>query len=370
MPKSVRSLACGLLLAVCGCGEKRAWDGTEVVFVIESNPTNLDARYGQDAQSQRIAALIYSGLVERDAEMNLRGDLAESWETPDALTYVFRLKKGVKFHDGREVTSKDVKTTIDYMMNPVNKSPKSGSFRMIASIEAPDAYTVVFHLKEPYASFLWNLEKSAAGIVPEDAGGDFAKHPIGSGPFRFVSQTQDEAVTLERWTGNGYREGDSRKVRSLAALGREKPLAERAPSEGGPYNIGPKIRRVTFRIVPDAIVRALELRKGSADIEVSSLSADLIPVLARQPRLQLTEKTGTNFAYLGMNLEDPVLANREVRQALAYATDRESLVKYLLRGEARQGTCRPMDTTRRRQRDCWMPQDVSAGRMERDSASR
>lgn len=73
-------------------------------------------------------------------------------------------EKGVKFHDGREVTSKDVKTTIDYMMNPVNKSPKSGSFRMIASIEAPDAYTVVFHLKEPYAL------KSAAGIVPEDAG--------------------------------------------------------------------------------------------------------------------------------------------------------------------------------------------------------
>lgn len=77
-------------------------------------------------------------------------------------------EKGVKFHDGREVTSKDVKTTIDYMMNPVNKSPKSGSFRMIASIEAPDAYTVVF--QEPYALFLRNLEKSAAGIVPEDAG--------------------------------------------------------------------------------------------------------------------------------------------------------------------------------------------------------
>lgn len=91
--------------------------------------------------------------------MNLHGDLAESWETPDALTYVFRLRKGVKFHDGREVTSKDVKATIDYMMNPANKSPKGGSFRMIASIEAPDAYTLIFHLKEPYAwrSRQWGL---------------------------------------------------------------------------------------------------------------------------------------------------------------------------------------------------------------------
>jgi len=263
--------------------------------------------------------------------MNLHGDLAESWETPDALTYIFRLRKGAKFHDGREVTSKDVKATIEYMMNPANKSPKGGSFRMIASIEAPDAGTVIFHLKEPYASFLWNLEKSAVGIVPADAGSDFAKHPVGSGPFRFVSQTQDDSVVLERADRTEAASRQSivsqkkeEKSRSLASLGMTR-------TEAG---LG-RIRRVTFRIVPDAIVRALELRKGSADVEVSSLSADMIPVLARQPQLEVTERPGTNFAYLGMNLEDPILGKREVRQALAYATDRESLVKYLLRGEAR-----------------------------------
>jgi peptide/nickel transport system substrate-binding protein len=335
-------LACALIL--CGCGKRAAWDGSEVVFVIESNPANLDARYGQDAQSQRIAALIYSGLVERDAEMNLHGDLAESWETPDALTYIFRLKKGVKFHDGREVTSKDVKATIEYMMNPSNKSPKGGSFRMIGSIEAPDAGTVIFHLKEPYASFLWNLEKSAVGIVPADAGSDFAKHPVGSGPFRFVSQTQDDSVVLEKAEISSRESTTSEKreekSRPLRPEGLSYPLGmtkaqKRPASEGGPHNFGTTIRRVTFRIVPDAIVRALELRKGSADVEVSSLSADMIPVLARQPQLEVTERPGTNFAYLGMNLEDPILRKREVRQALAYATDRESLMKFLLRGEAR-----------------------------------
>jgi peptide/nickel transport system substrate-binding protein len=304
--------ACLLGFAFNGCGGRRAWDGTDVVFLIESNPVNLDARFGTDAQSQRIAGLIYSGLVERDAEMNLHGDLAKSWETPDALTYVFHLRRGVKFHDGREVTSRDVKATIEFMMNPANKSPKSGAFRMIRGIEATDAGTVIFRLNEPYSSFLWNLEKSAVGIVPADAGADFARHPIGSGPFRFVRQVQDEEVVLQR----------------------EPPeIAERTASEGGPYIS--KIRRVTFRIVPDAIVRALELRKGAADAEVSSLSADMIAVMTKLPQLEVTERPGTNFAYLGMNLEDVTLAKREVRQALAYATDRASLVKYLLHGEAR-----------------------------------
>ena len=161
-------LASAMALA-CGCGQTKRTPG-DVVFVIESNPANLDPRYATDGTTQRIDRLIFSGLVARDAQMNLHGDLAESWKTPDPLTYIFRLRKGVKFHDGQPVTSRDVQATIEYMMNPANKSPKRGSFNMIASIEAPDAETVIFHLKEPYASFLWNMEKSAVGIVPAGAG--------------------------------------------------------------------------------------------------------------------------------------------------------------------------------------------------------
>jgi peptide/nickel transport system substrate-binding protein len=299
--------------------------------VIESNPANLDPRYASDAQSQRIDKLLFDGLVERDAEMNLHGDLAESWETPDALTYVFRLRKGVKFHDGRELTSKDVKATVEFMMNAANKSPKRGAFRMIASIEAPTAETVVFHLKEPAASFLWNMERSAVGIAPADAASDFAQHPIGSGPFRFVSQTQDDTVVIERNENYFAPQG------GLTATSNVKfsQTSSRTELNSQTQMAGKRISgRIIFRIVPDAIVRALELRKGSADIEMSSLSPDMIPVLAKQPALTVSERAGTNFAYLGTNLQDPILGKREVRQALAYATDRESLVKYLLRGEA------------------------------------
>jgi peptide/nickel transport system substrate-binding protein len=288
-----------LLASAYGCSTPPRPAGN-VVFLIESNPANLDPRYATDGTTQRIDRLIFNGLVVRDNEMKLHGDLAESWETPDPLTYIFHLKPGIHFHDGRPLTSRDVKFTIEFMMDPANRSPKRGSFNMISSIEAPDATTVIFHLKETYASFLWNMERSAVGIVPAGSGREFSEHPVGTGAFQFVSQAQDDSVVL---TANDDA-----------------------------------VQNVTFRIVPDAIVRALELRKGSADVEMSSLSPDMIPVLAKRKELQVTEEPGTNFAYLGVNLEDPILKKKEVRQALAYAIDRDSLIKYLLRGQARKAS--------------------------------
>ncbi|MBZ5540613.1 MAG: ABC transporter substrate-binding protein [Acidobacteriia bacterium] len=300
-------LSCVLTsLLLIGCARPAAFDPTSLTFLIEANPANLDPRFATDAQSQRIDGLLFSSLVERDGQMNLRGDLAANWETPDALTYVFHLRRDAEFHDGQRVTAADVKATFDFLLDAANRSPKRGAFRMVESVEARDAATVVFHLKEPYASFLWNVSRPAVGIVPAGAGADFARHPVGSGPFQFVSQAQDDEVVLQR--NPGYFRG------------------------------APAIARVRFRVVPDAVVRALELRKGTADIEISSLSPDSIPVLARQAHLEVTERPGTNFTYLGFNLEDGVLARREVRQALALATDREALIRYLLHGQARIAT--------------------------------
>jgi peptide/nickel transport system substrate-binding protein len=286
-----------------GCSHGKPFDPRSLTFVIESNPTNLDPRYATDAQSQHIDGLLFSSLLERDFQMKLHGDAAESWETPDPVTYVFHLRPGITFHDGRPLTSTDVKATFDFILDPTNHSPKRGAFRTVASIETPNPSTIVFHLKEPYASFAWNLGRPAVGIVPANAGPDFARHPIGSGPFRFVSQIQDDEVVLSH--NEAYFRGVAR------------------------------VADVRFRVVPDAIVRALELRKGSADLEVSSLSPDIIPELIRQPALGLTQRAGANLAYLGFNFADPLLNRREVRQALAFATDRETLIRYLLHGQAR-----------------------------------
>jgi len=294
-----------VIVSTAGCDRSTsATDAGTVNFLIESTPVNLDPRIGTDAQSEDLDGLIFDGLVDRDAQMNVVPDLAERWETPDPLTYVFHLRRGVKFHDGRALTSADVKFTIESILSSATGSPKRGAFRLVQSVETPDDATVVVHLSEPYASFLLNVSRLAIGIVPNGSGLDLARAPIGTGPFRFVSMTPDEDVVLER-----------------------------NPEYFGPL---PKIDRVRFRIVPEAIVRALELRKGSADIGgVNSLTPDMILALAGRPGIVVEEEPGTSLAYIAFNFDDPILSKRDVRQALAYATDRDTIIRYLLRGKAR-----------------------------------
>jgi peptide/nickel transport system substrate-binding protein len=303
------AVACVLLSAGCSLNRAAEEAGT-VNFLIESMPANLDPRIGTDAQSQHLDGLIFDSLLAHDAQMNIVADLAERWEARDPLTYVFHLRQGVKFHDGRPLTSADVKFTFDSILDGTVKTPKRGAFRMVASIEAPDDFTIVFHLREPYASFLWNLTRPGVGIVPRGSGAEIAQRPIGSGPFQFVNAITDQEIVLQRNAGYFNDTAEAAGVRG-------------------------NVERVRFRIVPDAIVRALELRKGSADVAINSLSPDMVVTLAKERGIVADEQPGTTIAYIGFNLEDPILSHREVRQALAYATDRATLIKYLLRGQAR-----------------------------------
>jgi len=301
LPTLAASIA--IVLAMCGCSGAPHPAPGDVTFVIESMPANLDPRVGTDFASERMDGLLFDSLVQSDAHMNIEPDLASSWDQPDPATYVFHLRHDVRFHDGRALTSADVKFTFDSIASGAIQTPKRGAFSVIRVIETPDPYTVVFRLTTVSTSFLWDISRPAIGIVPQGAGADFAQRPIGTGPFRFESSVQDDNVVFAR--NPDYFAG------------------------------APQINEVHFRIVPEAIVRALELRKGAADVEMSSLSPDMVPVMARQSGIAVTEEPGTNYSYVAFNFDSPVLARREVRQALAYATDRASIVQYLLRGEAR-----------------------------------
>ena len=291
------------MLALSSCSRSVTTEPGVVNFLIESMPTNLDPRIGTDGPSERIDSLIFNSLVELDEHRIPHGDLAERWETPDPVTYVFHLRSGVKFHDGRPLTSADVKYTFDSIINGSVTTSKRGSLRLVKSIETPDAATVIIHLSEPNGGFLTDICRPAFGIVPAGSGSEVAGHPIGTGPFRFVSAQQDDNVVLER--------------------------------NADYFKTPAKIERVQFRVVPEAVVRALELRKGTADLEMSSLAPDMIPVLRQQSSLEVTEQPGTNYAYVAFNFDDPILARRDVRHALALSTNREEIIRYLYRGQAR-----------------------------------
>jgi len=297
-----KRLALAAMLALAGC-HARLRDPATVVFLIESSPANLDPRIGADAQSQRIDALLFDGLVGRDARFQFTPALAERWEQPNPLTYVFHLRGGVKFHDGRALTARDVVWTIQSMRTGVVISPKAGSYTSVDSMEAPDALTVVLHLKHPDNFLLTNLSTGAMGIVPEGSGREFWQHPVGTGPFRFVSQQIDQDVVVER------------NEQSWAVV--------------------PKLERVRFAVVPDAITESLELEKGSGDVAVNSLPMDSLAVLAARPDLQVDETGGTEIQYLGFNLRDSLLKDARVRQAIACAIDRGLIIKTLLGGRAR-----------------------------------
>jgi peptide/nickel transport system substrate-binding protein len=294
-------LPLALLLALLAC--TRAPDPGTLVMIIDNSPTNLDPRIGVDAASERIDALLFDSLVLRDEHFNLRPSLAERWEIPDPKTYVFHLRRGVRFHDGRPLGARDVKWTFETLLNGTIVSGRVGAYRLVDSVEAPDEATVIVHLKAPYAPLLWNLSNGAMGIVPYGSGKNFQDHLVGSGPFKFVRAEADKEVVIER--NDDY------------------------------WGEKPKLSRVRFAVVVDPMTRVLELEKGSADVAINSLTPDAEARLMAEKKLIVASTPGTTFAYLAFNLRDPILRDVRVRRALAYAIDRRPLIRYLWRGLAR-----------------------------------
>src|SRR3954471_9927216 len=291
-----------LALVLTSCARKPEPD--TLVMIIESSPANLDPRVGLDAQSERIDGLLFDNLLSRDEHLSVKPGLAEDWEIPDPKTYIFHLRKGLRFSDGRPLTARDVKWSFDSLLQGKVRSTKAATYRPVEHIDFPDDYTVIFHLKQPWAALLWNVAGGGGmGIVPYGSGTEASQHPVGSGPFRFVSAEQDKEVVIER--NDNY-------------------WGEKA-----------KLPRVRFAVVPDTTTRALELRKGSADLEINALTPDMESALEREPRLALMRGPGTRLAYMAFNLRDPILNDVRVRHALAYALDSRPLIRFLLGGEAR-----------------------------------
>ena len=293
----MRFLALSLLLLTAACSQTAPEPGI-ITVAIPVSPNNLDPRFGTDENSARAQQLLFNDLLRWDEQTRLAPGLALSWESADHQTYRVRLREGVRFHDGHELTSADVVFTFTSMLDPAFASPYRGAFRDLESIVAVDRYTVDFVLKQPSGSFLPNL---VFKIVPAGAGRELRDHPVGTGPYEFVSYAVDDRLVLR---------------------------AFREYFDGLPRNRG-----IVMKIVPDDIMRGLELRKATSDLIVNDLAPDMVYQLEHEG-LALTKSPGVDYQYVGFNLRDPVLKDVRVRQAIGHAIDRQAIVDHLRRGLA------------------------------------
>lgn len=299
-----------LLLAAAACTIEKTSPsggspGSEIVVAIEADPTNLDPRLATDAYSERIGQLLFSKLVRVGKNLEVTGDLAESWETPSPTTYRFHLKPGYRFHDGQPLTARDVAYTFRWILDPENASPHRAAYEQIREIVVEDDHTIRFELSAPHAPFLLNMVR---GIVPAHAGDDpgYRQHPIGSGPYQLVEHRPGEVVRLAAF--EGY--------------------------PGGP----PPTAHLTFKVLPEDTVRLLAVKKGDVQFVLNALPPDALDLLSKDPDLVVERGMGTNYSYLGFNLQDPVLAKHEVREAIAHAINRDAIIATVYQGQARPAT--------------------------------
>lgn len=263
---------------------------------LASAPVTLDPRFSTDATSSRINRLLYARLVEFNEQQLPVPSLAE-WELISPLHYRFYLKTDNRtFHDGSHLMASDVKATYDSILNPKLASPHRATLNMIDIIDVVDESTVDFHLSRPDLLFPAYL---VIGILPEkyiNNNHSFSRQPIGSGPFKFSS-----------WPENG------------------KLFLRRLKDK----------QAVSFVRVKEDTVRVLKLIRGEIDMVQNDLSPELVSHLNKQKDITVTHARGSNFTYLGFNLDDALVGKQKVRRAIAMAIDREAIIKYVMAGAAR-----------------------------------
>jgi peptide/nickel transport system substrate-binding protein len=286
----------------CRSGHKQG----EMVAILEKRVTTFDPRVSPDSADERMRQLIFNGLTRKDEKFDPVPDLAEKYEVaPDYKTVTFYLRPNVRFHNGRALSAADVKYTFSTMMTPGFKSSKRAELeRDIASVETDptNPLKITFKCNTPCPGLPNAI--LPVGIIPEGTSDQQAKRPVGTGPFKFESYSEEQEVILTAF--NEYFEGP------------------------------PSIKRLAIRIIPDNSTRESELLKGSADL---AINADFDPVtvetLQKAPGVKVDVTDGTNITHLGVNLQDPILKDRRIRKALAYAMDREAIIRDVLRGQAK-----------------------------------
>ncbi len=262
---------------------------TRLVMRTSTDPDNLDPHLSAASLTQQIMLNVFEGLVKPAPDSSVVAGLAESYGvSEDGLTYTFTLRKGAMFHDGTPVTVQDVVYSFERLMGKGMEKPLTSNLADVDTVEAPDAQTVVFKLKQPNSSFVALLATLA--VLPQSNDGKHGETPIGSGPYRLVEYTPQQRIVLEKFE-NYWQEGV------------------------------PSIDRVEFVIIPDDQTAFLQLQSGAIDF--TAISADQIPQLGSD--FKVISQGANSVMLLGMNQAVEPFNNPDVRRAIYHAIDRDAI---------------------------------------------
>jgi peptide/nickel transport system substrate-binding protein len=280
--------------------------GGTLTFATGADPDSLDPQNTQSNPGEQINRMMFENLVRFNAKMQLEPCLAESWtSSKDGLTWTFKLRRGVKFHDGTAFDAAAVKYFFERVLGDEKPFKASLYTPVVRGAEVVDPATIRVTLKQPFAAFLFTIAHSAGGIVSPAAhqkwGKDLTLHPSGTGPFKFVEWVKGDHVTMER--NDAYWAG------------------------------APALDRVVVKTVREDQARVLLLESGGADVIVNIPTED-IPRLRSDPRFTIESSPTARTLYVVMNVNKKPLDDVRVRQALNYAVNREAIVKELFQNHA------------------------------------
>jgi peptide/nickel transport system substrate-binding protein len=300
------SLLVGCLLTVISCQNPLPPHPRQLVVGINADPQNLDPRYGLDAGSLRCYQLMYNGLFRLDEQAKVVPDLALTVQMENSTSYIVELRRGILFHNGKEMCAHDVKYTFDSILDDRKGSPLRQRYQILREIQVEGPYKVRFLLKEPYAPFLSELAQPIIAAPDSGTGWDDKGVPPGTGPFMLENRRVGQYILF--------------KCHQRYFRGR------------------PFMDRVVFKITADDTTRFLQLKRGELDFVQNGLTPEMIPLVQKDPRFTVMRGEGSNYAYLGFNLKDPILSNRKVRMAIACALNVPEMITYLMGGYARPST--------------------------------
>lgn len=286
-----------------------------LVFAMNTDVQSMDPQIQNDTTSEQVVKMLYNTLLKFEDDGTVVGDLAESWSvSEDKLTWTFNLKQGVKFHNGKELTSADVKATFDRALNAEAGGLRTTEIiKMFTAVEAPDPYTVTITTDGPYGPMESLMCNMSLGIMDADYIeqygldlGTSAEGENGTGPFKVVSWERDQEIVVERF--DDY------------------------------FGTPAKLQTVVYTIIPEAASRVIALETGEVDVIDKPTDEDLARLEADTENFTVLRKPTISQRLFRFGCNDPIISNTKVRQAIVYAIDRQAIIDALFTGSGYPST--------------------------------